>query len=132
MASPSNTYVDKRSLKFNILPGTSTACPYVSGATAFVKSFHPTWSAYAIKSALMTLGLSRVKLLNLPLLASDFFKASNFYVSSFNIELIHPIYQKSRTTNQLWLADNCRHAMEISKTRTTNLGEKATDIPHWR
>ncbi|PWA90393.1 cucumisin [Artemisia annua] len=112
MASPSNTYVDKRSLKFNILPGTSTACPYVSGATAFVKSFHPTWSAYAIKSALMTL---QKDLKHEPKLID------NMYCDVIK-----------GTTNQLWLADNCRHAMEISKTRTTNLGEKATDIPHWR
>ncbi|KAK8592123.1 hypothetical protein V6N13_062709 [Hibiscus sabdariffa] len=45
---------DNRFVPYNILFGTSMACPHVSGAAAYVKSFHPTWSPSAIKSALMT------------------------------------------------------------------------------
>ncbi|KAK8592120.1 hypothetical protein V6N13_062706 [Hibiscus sabdariffa] len=45
---------DNRLVPYNIISGTSMACPHVSAAAVYVKSFHPTWSPSAIKSALMT------------------------------------------------------------------------------
>ncbi|KAL5699112.1 hypothetical protein ACHQM5_030057 [Ranunculus cassubicifolius] len=45
---------DRRSVMYNIVSGTSISSAHATGAAAYVKTFHPTWSPAAIKSALMT------------------------------------------------------------------------------
>uniref|UniRef100_A0A0D9WWE8 Peptidase S8/S53 domain-containing protein n=1 Tax=Leersia perrieri TaxID=77586 RepID=A0A0D9WWE8_9ORYZ len=54
LSSPTGLPDDKRSVLYNIGSGASMACPHVTGAAAYVKSFHPDWSPAMIMSALIT------------------------------------------------------------------------------
>ncbi|KAK2637420.1 hypothetical protein Ddye_032212 [Dipteronia dyeriana] len=49
---------DNRIVSYNMMSGTSMSCPHVSAIAAYIKSFHPTWSPAAIKSAIMTTATS--------------------------------------------------------------------------
>ncbi|KAH1093328.1 hypothetical protein GYH30_039197 [Glycine max] len=45
---------DKRTIQYNVISGTSMACPHVTAAAVYIKSFYPNWTPAMIKSALMT------------------------------------------------------------------------------
>jgi subtilisin family serine protease len=52
----SGNHKDNRFAAYNIISGTSMACPHATAAAAYVKSFHPGWSPAMIMSALITTG----------------------------------------------------------------------------
>ncbi|GJN24898.1 hypothetical protein PR202_gb12674 [Eleusine coracana subsp. coracana] len=54
LTTATGSKVDNRRVAYNIVSGTSMACPHVTGAAAYVKSVHPDWSPAAVLSAIVT------------------------------------------------------------------------------
>lgn len=69
---------------FNMISGTSMACPHLSGVAALLKSSHPNWSPAAIKSAIMTTA-DVVNLAKQPIEDEKFLPANIFATGSGHV-----------------------------------------------
>ncbi|XP_037492880.1 subtilisin-like protease SBT5.3 [Jatropha curcas] len=83
-SGPSSLEVDQRHVPFNIISGTSMACPHVAGIAGLLKTLHPDWSPAAIKSAIMTTARTRSNIKQ-PILTNLFDKANPFNYGSGHI-----------------------------------------------
>ncbi|PON73422.1 Subtilase [Parasponia andersonii] len=75
---------------FNVISGTSMACPHVSGVAATVKSQHPDWSPSAIKSAIMTTA-TQTNNLKAPITTDSGFVATPFDYGSGEVTTEGPL-----------------------------------------
>ncbi|KAA8549920.1 hypothetical protein F0562_001604 [Nyssa sinensis] len=82
--SPVATEDTPDSENYNIISGTSMACPHVSGIAAILKSYHPSWSPAAIMSALMTTATVTDNT-GLPIVNSDGAKSTPFDYGSGHV-----------------------------------------------
>ncbi|KAK6131336.1 hypothetical protein DH2020_034919 [Rehmannia glutinosa] len=75
---------------FDVLSGTSMACPHVSGLAATVKSQHPTWSASSIRSAIMTTAI-QTNNLHAPITTNTGSIATPYDIGAGEISLTGPL-----------------------------------------
>ncbi|KAL4572308.1 hypothetical protein LXL04_019080 [Taraxacum kok-saghyz] len=71
--------------RFEILSGTSMACPHLAGVAALLKSNHPEWSPAAIKSAMMTTTI-RVSLYGKPIVDERDLPANMFATGAGHVD----------------------------------------------
>ncbi|GFP86971.1 co(2)-response secreted protease [Phtheirospermum japonicum] len=76
---------------FNIITGTSQACPHVSGLAAIVKSLHPKWSPSAIRSAIMTTAITTNNLYS-PITTVTGLRATPYDIGAGEITFFGPLW----------------------------------------
>ncbi|GFP92668.1 co(2)-response secreted protease, partial [Phtheirospermum japonicum] len=76
---------------FNILSGTSQACPHVSGLAATLKSWHPTWTSSAIRSAIMTTAIQKNNL-HAPITTNNGTRATPYDIGAGEQNLFGPLW----------------------------------------
>ncbi|KAH9313246.1 hypothetical protein KI387_028281, partial [Taxus chinensis] len=84
-SSPTGITFDDRHVNFNIISGTSMACPHVAGIAALLKAAYPHWSPAAIKSAIMTTA-SRIDNTKQPIKEASMKKATPFNYGAGHVD----------------------------------------------
>ncbi|GER30451.1 subtilisin-like serine endopeptidase family protein [Striga asiatica] len=114
---------DKDPPLFDILSGTSMACPHVSGLVAFVKSQYPTWSPSAIRSAIMTTAI-QTNNLHAPITTHTESRATPYDIGAGEISLSGPlkpglVYETNTTDYILFLCNFGYDASQIKRISLT-------------
>ncbi|KAL3644716.1 hypothetical protein CASFOL_009896 [Castilleja foliolosa] len=122
---------------FNIVSGTSQACPHVSGLAAMVKSCHPTWSPSAIRSAIMTTAIHQNNL-NAPITTTNNGSRANPYdIGAGEISLFGPlcpglVYETQTADYAMFLCNmgyNASIIKSISSTISSNFSCPSNSSP---
>ncbi|KAK6118831.1 hypothetical protein DH2020_047418 [Rehmannia glutinosa] len=107
---------------FDVLSGTSMACPHVSGLAATVKSQHPTWSASAIRSAIMTTAI-QTNNLHAPITTNTGSIATPYDIGAGEISLTGPLQPglvyETETINYIYFL--CNMGYDANKIKSIAL-----------
>ncbi|PRQ41893.1 putative tripeptidyl-peptidase II [Rosa chinensis] len=113
------TPAGKEAPKFNVLSGTSMACPHVSGIAATVKSQNPTWSPSAIRSAIMTTA-TRTNNLKTPITTDSSSIATPYDYGAGEVTVTGPLHPGLvyETDTIDYLSYLCYYGFDTSKLKT--------------
>ncbi|KAM5565195.1 CO(2)-response secreted protease [Rosa sericea] len=113
------TPAGKEAPKFNVLSGTSMACPHVSGIAATVKSQNPTWSPSAIRSAIMTTA-TRTNNLKTPITTDSSSIATPYDYGAGEVTVTGPLHPGLvyETDTIDYLNYLCYYGFDTSKLKT--------------
>ncbi|GFP97704.1 co(2)-response secreted protease [Phtheirospermum japonicum] len=104
---------------FNIISGTSQACPHVSGLAATVKSQHPTWSPSTIRSAIMTTAIPTNNL-HVPITTITESRATPYDIGAGEISLFGPfcpgLVYETKITDYIQFLCNRGYNASVIKT----------------
>ncbi|KAL3644719.1 hypothetical protein CASFOL_009899 [Castilleja foliolosa] len=110
----------KETTEFNIYSGTSQACAHVSGLAVTVKSWHPTWSPSAIRSAIMTTAIHQNNLHAPITTLNNGSRATHFEVGAGEISIYGPLspglVYETETTDYVRFLCNMGYSASIIKT----------------
>ncbi|XP_004292936.1 PREDICTED: subtilisin-like protease-like [Fragaria vesca subsp. vesca] len=113
------TLAGKEAPKFNVLSGTSMACPHVSGIAASVKTQNPAWSPSAIRSAIMTTA-TRINNLKTPITTDSSSIATPYDYGAGQVTSTGPLHPGLvyETDTIDYLNYLCYYGFDTSKLKT--------------
>ncbi|KAG6422079.1 hypothetical protein SASPL_118642 [Salvia splendens] len=109
---------------YNLLAGTSMACPHISGVAALLKAAHPEWSPAMIQSAMMTTA-NPLDNANQPIRAHDGSVATPFGIGALDPGLVYDASLQD-LVNLVSAAEIRRTLTRRFRRSVTNVGDAAT------